>query len=166
VSGEPGTVVERRAGGRWNQFCLIAPSLHLREQGIFGGGYFNLLPETSDRSYLTSFVGEQLSSHVTAAEAVADAKQWAAGLAESCIMVLLRDGRWIVLDAAEAGPPYLQLINDPSPHLGANAVVSDSGEVYLYDTVDSYSLGVQHSLQTGAEVLWLYGKHYDLGGQA
>ena len=166
VSGEPGTVVERRAGGRWSQFCLIAPSLHLREQGIFGGGYFNLLPETSDRKYLTSFVGEQLSSHVTAAEAVADAKQWAEGLAESCIMVLLRDGRWIVLDAAEAGPPYLQLINDPSPHLGANAVVSDSGEVYLDDTVDSYSLGVQHSLQTGAEVLWLYGKHYDLGGQA
>ena len=73
VSGEPGTVVERRAGGRWDQICLIAPSLHLLEQGISGGGYFNLRPETSCRSYLASFVGEQLSSHVTAAEAVAEA---------------------------------------------------------------------------------------------
>jgi hypothetical protein len=81
-------------------------------------------------------------------------------------MVVLRDGLWIVLDAAEAGPPYLQLINDPSPHLGANTVVSDAGEVFLDGTIDSYSLDVQHSLQTGAEVLWLYGKHYELGGQS
>jgi hypothetical protein len=73
---------------------------------------------------------------------------------------------WIVLDAAEAGPPYLQLINDPSPHLGANAVVSDSGEVFLDGTIDSYSLDVQHSLQTGAEALWIYGEHYELEGQS
>ena len=44
LAGEPGTLVERRAGGRWEHFCLIAPSLHLLEQGISGGGYFNLQP--------------------------------------------------------------------------------------------------------------------------
>ena len=81
-------------------------------------------------------------------------------------MVVLRNGRWRVLDAAGAGPPFLQLINDPSPHIGANAVVSDSGEVFLDGTVDSYSLEVEHTLQTGAEVLWIYGKHYELAGQS
>ena len=165
ASGESGTVVQRRVGGRWVQFCLIAPSLHLLAQGISGGGYFSLLPETSRRSYLASFVGEELSDHDSAAEAVVEAKKRAEGLAESCIMVVLRGGRWTVLDAAEAGPPYLQLINDPSPHIGANAVVSDAGEVFLDGTVDSYNLEVEHELQAGAEVLWLYGKHYELVGQ-
>ena len=164
LAGEHGTLVERRAGGRWEHFCLIAPSLHLLEQGISGGGYFNLQPETSSRSFLASFTGELLSDHDTAAEAVESAKRLAEGVEGSCIMVVLRNGRWRVLDAAGAGPPFLQLINDPSPHIGANAVVSDSGEVFLDGTVDSYSLEVEHTLQTGAEVLWIYGKHYELAG--
>ena len=159
ITGEDGTLVERCHRGVWSHFCLIAPSLHLKDLQIAAGGYFNLLPNS--RRFLAQFTGAQIGkAHATSSVAIAAAASHAAGLAESCILVLQRGETWIVLDAAGAGPPYLQKINDAAPHAGANVDVTPEGKVYLDGTVDTYNLDLEHHLQISCEVLWIYGKYY------
>ena len=151
----------RSPGGKWSDLTLVAVSLHLRKQGYRGLGLYNCL-DTGTTSgaqrqlSLGRYEGNTLARFRT--EAAADDAAALAARRSQYIMVVDRDGWWCVVDAMNAGPPFLQYINDPRPDMVATVDVLADGTVMTDNAAATISTTAPLARQADAELLMDYGE--------
>ena len=118
--GETAALCQTRRGsrGKWTNFTLVAVSLHLRRLGLRGLGLYNCIDTDTPsgakkQQSIGRYEGDTLGRYNT--ENATDEAAIQAAQHSEYIMVVFRNGRWCVVDAANAGPPFLQYANDPYP---------------------------------------------------